>query len=39
MHFLHICQVAGKSACDTAMLDCDDDECDVEISGAKVGVD
>ena len=28
--------VAGKTATDTGMLDCDDDECDVEISGAAV---
>ena len=29
-------QVGGPSAVDTRMLNCDDDECDVEISGAKV---
>ena len=26
----------GKTATDTELLNCDDDECDVEISGAKV---
>ncbi|GAX78330.1 hypothetical protein CEUSTIGMA_g5772.t1 [Chlamydomonas eustigma] len=29
-------RVAGKTATDTEMLNCDDDECDVEILGAKV---
>ena len=30
-------EIGGPTAVDTRMLNCDDDECDVEISGAKVG--
>ena len=30
-------EIGGPTAVDTRMLNCDDDECDVEVSGAKVG--